>query len=176
MPGDAVVTRLQAEEAVNEAGLERLIRSREASARWRRTASVYTDIALARLILGEISGAESQMTQAETSLREGLGLAPMDPYGWMRLVQLRLARGAPASEIAAPLRPALRSGPHEDRRHAMLLLTVEAGLVAWHELEGAERVLIGEKVRAAWARDVPRTAAAAVRTGRADVLAGLLGF
>lgn len=175
-PGDRVLERLQAETAVNEADVERLVRSRKASAQWRQTASSHTELALGRLILGELEDGEFRPIQAEISLREGLGLAPMDPYGWMRLVQLRQESGAPAAEVAAPLRLALRSGPHEDRRHAMLLLMVEAGLMAWDELDGAERALIGEKARAAWARDVPRTAAAAVRTGRADVLAGLLGF
>ena len=175
-PGDSVLRRLQDEETVTEADLESLVRSREASARWRQTASAHTDLAMGRLILGELRDADRRQRQVEDSLREGLVLAPMDPYGWMRLAQVRLNRSAPAAEIAAPLRLSLRSGPHEDRRHAMLLLRVEAGLLVWEELDGPERALIGEKALAAWTRDVSGAAAAATRAGRADVMAHLLGF
>lgn len=179
LSGDSVFRRLQEEQAVGASDLQDFIRSREAAAQWRATPGVHKDIALGRLILGEFPDSPRRarnLAETEVSLTRGLGLAPMDPYGWMRLVQVRLARGAPVSEIAPPLRLALLSGPHEDRRHAMLLLTLEAGLAAWDELGDAERGLIGQKARAAWGRDARGTAGAAVRAGRSDVLAGLLGF
>ena len=179
LPGDAVFSRLQEEQAVGARDLRSFVRSRESAARWRTAAGFHKDIALGRLILGghlDPGRRDRNLTETEASLTTGLGLAPMDPYGWMRLVQVRLARGAPVSEIAPPLRLALRSGPHDDRRHAMLLLMVEAGLVAWDELDDAERRLIGQKAQAAWQRDARGTARAAVRAGNADVLAGVLGF
>ena len=179
LPGDSVFRRLQEEQAVGAPELRGFVRSREAAARWRETASLHNDIALGRLILGEFldpTRRARNLAESELSLTNGLGLAPMDPYGWMRLVQARSARGAPVSEIAQPLRLALRTGPHEDRRHAMLLLMVEAGLAAWDELDDDERGLIGQKARTAWGRDALGTAAAAVRAGRSVVLAGLLGF
>ena len=179
LPGDSVFSRLQEEQAVGAPELRGFVRSREAAAQWRATSGIHKDIALGRLILGEFldpPGRARNLAETEISLTKGLGLAPMDPYGWMRLAQVRSARGAPVSEIAAPLRLALRSGPHEDRRHAMLLLTVETGLAAWEELDDAERGLIGQKARMAWSRDARGTAGAAVRAGRSDVLAGLLGL
>ena len=100
----------------------------------------------------------------------------MNPYGWMRLVQVRTMRGAPAQDVAAPLRLALHSGPHEDRRDAMLLLTLEAGLRAWDDLDGAQRRLIADKAREAWRRDARAAAATAVRAGQTEQLARLLGF
>lgn len=179
MPGDAVLERLQEEQAVGEPALRRFVRSREAAAQWRSTAGAYTDMALGRLILAaapERRTPPPDFEETEALLARGLGLAPMNPYGWMRLVQVRTVRGAAAADVAPPLRLALRSGPHEDRRHAMLLLMVEAGLGAWRELNGPERRLIEAKARAAWARDPRRATAIAVRAGRADLLASLLGF
>ena len=177
VPGNDVLDRLQHEQTVGEYGVKRLVRSREAAGRWRQTASGSTELALGRLILHTFRGSDPDVpAHVEALLTQGLSLRPMDPYGWMRLTQVRLAQGAPTPEVASSLRLALLSGPHEDRRHAMLLLTVEAGLTVWDKLDGSDRALIGEKVRKAWSRDPRRTAAAAVRSGRTEVLADLLGL
>ncbi len=178
-PGDSMLRRLQNEEVLNETDLERLIRSREAAVLWRPTARRHTDIALGRMILGEyqtMGPADRSLMEVETELTKGLGSAPMNPYGWMRLVQARSALGAASSEKVSPLRLALRSGPHEDRRHSMLLLLVETGLETWSELQESERALIVEKARHSWNRDVRGTARAAIRADRADLLASMLGF
>lgn len=178
-PGDSILRQLRNEQSVGEDSLRRFVRSRESAAQWRRTAGAYTDIALGRLILGEYRDAgqrREELTEMEVLLTKGLGLAPMDPYGWMRLVQVRMALGAAASDIAPALQLALRSGPHEDRRHAMLLLMVEAGLLVWEELDTEERRLIDEKANVAWGRDARGAAGAAARAGRPDLLAGLLGY
>ena len=176
-PGDPVLSRLQDEEAANESGLRRLVQSREAAMRWRQTAGRHADIALGRLILGEFPGpdqTDDHLVEVETSLTRSLSLAPMNPYGWMRLVQARYACGAVPSDIAPPLRLALRSGPHEDRRHAMLLLMVETSLGVWDQLLDDERGLIADKARYSWNRDARGTARAAGRADRADLLADIL--
>ena len=177
--GDPVVRQIQDRRAVEAPALRALIRSREAAARWRRAGRAHTDIALARVLLidyADAAGRRENLALAETALGRGLALAPMNPYGWMRLVQVRTMRGAPAADISAPLRLALRSGPHEDRLDAMLLLMLEAGLKAWDDLDGAQRRLIADKAREAWRRDARAAAAAAVRAGRTEVLARLLGY
>ncbi len=177
--GNPVLDQLQDEEIVNESDLHHLIQSRESAKRWRHTASQHADIALGRLILGEFPDAgcsDDYLVEVETSLTRSLGLAPMNPYGWMRLVQVRYAREAAPSEIAPPLRLALRSGPHEDRRYYMLLLMLETGLGAWNQLHDDERDLIADKARHSWSRDARGTARVAVRAGRADLLADILGL
>ena len=177
--GNSVLRQIQDQGAVEAPALRGFIRSREAAAQWRRSARAYTDLALGRVLLTEYEDASRRrenLALAERALARGLGLAPMDPYGWMRLVQVRTMRGASAAEIAPPLRLALRSGPHEDRRDAMLLLTLEAGLRAWDELDGSQRRLIADKAREAWRRNARAAAAAAVRAGETERLASLLGF
>ena len=177
--GNPALRQIQDQRAVAAPALRGLVRSREAAARWRRAARTWTDIALGRVLLTEYGDAAQRrenLALAETALAKGLGLAPVDPYGWMRLVQVRTMRGAPAPDIAPPLRLALRSGPHEDRRDAMLLLTLEAGLRVWDDLDGSQQRLIADKAREAWRRDARAAAAAAVRAGQTERLARLLGF
>ncbi len=159
--------------------LRALVRSREAAVVWRPAGRMYTDIALARLMLAESGDAterDEQLALAETALAKGLGLSPMDPYGWMRLVQVRTMRGRPPEDIASPLRLALYSGPEEDRRDAILLLMLASGLRVWDDLNGHERRLIADKAKEAWRRNALATAAVAARVGETARLARLLGF
>lgn len=159
--------------------LRGLAHSLERAAERRERGRILTDIALARLMLAEHDGParrEDNLALAEAALAKGLGMAPMHPYGWMRLVQLRTIRGAPAPEVAAALRLALRSGPHENRRDALLLLSLEAGLRGWGQLDARQRGLIAGRAREAWRRDPAAAAAAAVRVGETARLARLLGF
>lgn len=178
-PGNSALRQIQGQGAVEAPALHGIIRSREAAARWRRDARAFTDLALGRVLLTGYEGASRRsenLALAEAALASGLGLAPMNPYGWMRLVQVRTMRGASAADISAPLRLALLSGPHEDRREAMLLLTLEAGLRVWGDLDRSHRQLIAYKAREAWRRNAPAAAAAAVRAGETERLARLLGF
>ena len=177
--GNPVLRQIQGQRAVEAPALREFVRSRESAAHWRRTGRTYTDIALGHVLLIEFADAtrhRENLALAEAALARGLGLAPMDHYGWMRLVHVRTLRGASAPDISAPLRLALRSGPHEDRRDALLLLTLEAGLRVWDDLDGSERRLIAVKAREAWRRDARAAAAAAVRAGHTERLARLLGF
>lgn len=177
--GDPVLRQIEERRAVDAPALREFIRSRESAARWRRTARTYTDIALGHVLLTEDANASQRrenLALAEAALARGLGLAPMDHYGWMRLVQVRTMHGASAPDVSAPLRLALLSGPHEDRRDAMLLLTLEAGLRVWDDLDGSERRLIEDKAREAWRRDARAAASTAVRAEKTQLLARLLGF
>lgn len=174
-PGNPVLKRLH-REAAGVPALRRLIRSREASLDWREKGRTWTDLALARMVLGErgaVAERDVQFALAEDALIEGLALAPMNPYGWMRLVRVRMAGGRPAGEIAPALSLALNSGPREDR---MLMLMVEAGLHAWRGLDGHDRALVAGKVRQAWSLDALQTAAVATRVGQAPLLARLVGL
>ena len=175
IPGNATLERLHRDVA-GAGALRGLIRSREASLEWREKGRTWTDLALARILLGERgtdSKRDAQLARAEDALARGLGLSPMNPHVWMRLVLVRMMSERPAAEIAPPLGLALATGPHEDRMDA---LAVEAGLLCWSELDAQDRDSVARRVREAWRRDAPGTAAVATRLGRAPLLARLVGL
>lgn len=174
-PGNAILQRLH-RDAAGVPALQRLIRSREASIGWREKGRTATDLALARMVLGERGAAaerDRQLALAEEALAKGLALAPMNPYGWMRLVLIRMGNGRPAAEIAPLLSLAVNSGPREDR---LLMPMVEAGLHVWNRLGRGDRNLVADRVRLAWRTDALRTAAAAARAGQTELLARLAGL
>ena len=177
--GDITAKRIQKERVVNESELRHLIRSLETASQWRKTADIYYELSLGYLILGNYIDSENHLKNldlVEEALNQGLVLAPMNPYGWMRLVQVRKKQGASVSEIARPLQLMIRSGSHETPRHAMLLLMIETGLQVWNELNDYERGIITQKAQAGWNRDPRGTARVAVRVERSDLLASLLGL
>lgn len=179
IPGNHVMKQLKNKQKVGKSELQRFIDSYEASATWKETAKTRTDIALGYLILVnylDLDHRSGSLLLADASLRRGLALAPMNPYGWMRLVQIRKARKAPLKNIADPFKISLKSGHHEDRHHEMLLLMVETGLEVWSQLGDEERTIISRKARKAWERDPRRTATLAVRIERSELLSTLLGF
>ena len=174
VPGNAVLERLH-HEAPAAPALRRLIRSREISMAWRETARAATDLALARMMLGERgAGAEPpgrQLALAEAELVKGLGLAPMNPYGWMRLVRVRMTLRHPGGEIAPALGLAIHTGPRETRLEP---LVVQAGLQVWSALGRGDRDRVGDRVRRAWRADALRASALAAGVGRTDLLARLV--
>ncbi|WP_446830494.1 hypothetical protein [Candidatus Foliamicus sp.] len=177
--GDPALRQIENGQSVTAPALRRFARSRQDAAAWRGAAANYKEAALGHLLLVEAGAAGSRddgLARAEAALIAGLRRAPMDPYGWMRLVQVRLLRSAPTAEFALPLKLALHSGPREDRNHGMLLLTLEAGLKVWDELDDRQRGLVTDKAREAWRRNALLAAAAADRAGRSDLMADLLGL
>lgn len=172
-PGHATLKRLY-HETPGAPALQRLVRSREASLRWRETGRAATDLALARMMLAEgLTGAEraGQIALAAEALVRGLGLAPMSPHGWMRLAWVGMAQLRPAGEVAPVLSLAVHTGPREER---MFPLAAQAGLHAWSSLDPGDRDLVADRIRRAWRTDALGTAAAAARLGQTALLARLV--
>lgn len=173
-PGNAILKRLSGE-TPGAPALRRLIRSREASLDWRETGRTAAELALARMMLAERGGAgvhgARETALAEAALVKGLGLAPMNPYGWVRLARVRTAQRRPAAEVAPVLGLAIHTGPREARlrRHV-----VEAGLYAWSALDRTGRGAVAARVREAWAADAQRTSALAAGVGRTGLLARIV--
>ena len=156
--------------------LRRLVRSRESSLRWRAKGRTATDLALARMLLAESAGDADRaelLAGAEDALAAGLGLAPMNPYGWIRLVHIGVSSRRAPAQIAPALGLAIHTGPRE---HRLDMRVVEAGLYAWSALDARDRELVAGRVRRAWAAAALDAVAAAARVGRTDRLAGLVGL
>ena len=171
-PGNAVLKRLH-HETPGALALRRVIRSRETSMVWRETARAATDLALARMMLSEHGAAPfgSPLALAEAELVKGLRLAPMNPYGWMRLVRVWTRLRRPDAEIAPALGLAIHTGPHEARLEP---LVVQAGLQLWGALDRDVRDRVADRVRRAWRTDALRTSALAAGVGRTNLLARLV--
>lgn len=172
-PSTPALKRLDTE-AVGAAALRAVLRSRERSLHWHERGRTWTDLGLARILQAERGAVPERDTHhglAERALVRGLALAPMNPYGWMRLVEERVALGRSAEDIVPAFTLALDTGPREDR---MLPITVEAGLHLWAALDRDDRDRVAGKVGQAWREDPLGTAAVARRGGQTALLARLV--
>ena len=172
-PNTPILKRLDTE-AVGAAALRVVVRSRELSLLWHERGRTWTDLGLAHMLLAERGAVPERDTHhglTERALLRGLALAPMNPYGWMRLVEGRMALGRSAEDIVPAFTLALDTGPREDR---MLPITVEAGLHLWTVLDRDDRDRVAGKVRQAWRQDPLGTAALARRGGQTTLLARLV--
>lgn len=104
------------------------------------------DLALAAGISPEER--QERLRRAAASLRAGLALAPLDPYGWADLALCLWLMGAPAAEAGHALERSLASGPAERSLIAFRLrlinalapaLTEEGRRAAAKEIELARR-------------------------------------
>ena len=174
IPGNAILKKVLRQELVPAQALEDLIRSREASVRWRKKGRTYTDLALARMMLGEQeapAARDGTFWHARDALTRGLAAAPTNPYAWMRLVLLRKTLASPTPEIARALSLALNTGARGGR---LLFPGVEVGLRAWNGLDAADRNLVADMVTRAWTRDPLPVVEMAREAGQLPLLARLL--
>ena len=174
LPGEAVLARLQDRKAVTAGELERLIRSRESALAWRQTGRLWTDLALARLMLLErrrVIRADVDLPPVREALRRGLMLAPANPYGWTRLATVESASGAAMDRLAAHVRMAILTGPYE---RPLLFARLELALAVWREAAGEDRRRIARQIRWAWCADRQAVLAAAERADAAEAVRSAL--
>jgi len=194
-------TLANADIRMDGSALRRFVDSGHASVAWHEQGRVYTDVALARLILASNATAaarNAELAHAEAALVQGLKLAPASRHGWLRLVQIRLAaadgstrsaggavsiqdaeRGGSLGDdavrdIARPLGLAFGFGALPPP--SSLFLAAEGSLVSWCLLDEARREFAGQSVSGAWRRDPLRTATIARRVGKTRLLAHLAGL
>ena len=172
--GEAVQARGQDRTPVTASELERLIRSREKALAWRETGRLWTDLALARLMLLErrrVIRADVDLAPVRDALRRGLMLAPANPYGWTRLAAVESASGAAMDRLAAHVRMAILTGPYE---RPLLFARLELALAVWPEASAEDRRRIAGQIRWAWCADRQSVLAAAGRAEAAEAVRSAL--
>jgi hypothetical protein len=135
-----------------------IIASEKQSIFWDESGRNWTDLALAQLLLAEEIGFDDEasgdlLTEARTSLKTGLALAPANPYAWTQLAYLEYKISGPSAALAVALKIAILTGPYT----ALLLFDrLELCFIAWPYFASDARALVFEQVRLAWADDPKR--------------------
>lgn len=111
------------------------------------------DIAALELALARRAGLASRegaarLEQVEAEAREGLSLAPGQPYAWVALVYAMIARGADRTTVAPAYRMAVGIAPYEP---ALVVQRVELGFAALARdaLDDDGRAVLDDQIRIA---------------------------
>ena len=94
-----------------------IIASEKQSIFWDESGRNWTDLALAQLLLAEEIGLDDEasrnlLSEARTSLKTGLALAPANPHAWTLLAYLEYKISGPSAALAAALKIAILTGPY----------------------------------------------------------------
>ncbi len=135
-----------------------IIASEKQSIFWDESGRNWTDLALAQLLLAEEIGLDDEasrnlLSEARTSLKTGLALAPANPYAWTQLAYLEYTISGPSAALAVALKIAILTGPYTAR---LLFDRLELCFIAWPYFASEARDLVFEQVRLAWADDPMR--------------------
>jgi hypothetical protein len=154
LPGNRVLALMQQGRAPSDKELELFIATRQKSLAWADEARARTDLALADLALAQrqIGGGpryQELVESAEQSLRQGLALAPANPFAWARLGFGELAAVEPGTRVAAALAMSIRSGRVEP---SLTFARLALCLIEWPDFPAADRALIEDQIRLAWSQ------------------------
>lgn len=98
----------------------------------------------------------------------GLHTRPLDAHGWARLAWERQRDGAPAREVAAAVVFSMRAAPTD---RPLLFARLPLAAAAWDGFTAAERTVVLDQARLAWAVDRRRARASAPGPQGARLLA-----
>lgn len=152
IPSGPVMIKLQLLQPVVSEELDTLIGSQRRALNWDSRGRTRTDLGLAHLLMADQRPRDDfrwreNMDEAIESLREGLALAPANPYAWTRLAyaETQLNGWSPAS-IAA-LRLAFITAPYEPR---LALSRLRLSFLAWPHMAPEDRRLVFQQIRHTW--------------------------
>ena len=150
--------KIQTEEPVLPEEFVLIIDSEKQSIFWGESGRNWTDLALAQLLLAEEIGDDDEasrdlLSEARTSLKTGLALAPANPYAWTRLAYVEYLISGPSAAVAAALQMAILTAPYTPH---LLFVRLELCFIVWPHFASEARDLVLQQVRLAWAEDPKR--------------------
>ena len=157
IPSGPVMIKLQLLQPVATEELNTLIESQHRGLNWDSRGRTRTDLGLARLLMADQrprddSQWQANMDEAIKSLREGLALAPANPYAWTRLAYAETQLNGWSPAAIAALRLAFVTAPYEPR---LVLSRLRLSFLAWPHMTPEDRRLVFQQISYAW-KDGPR--------------------
>jgi hypothetical protein len=157
IPSGPVMIKLQLLQPVTASELDMLVASQRSGLDWDSRGRTRTDLGLAYLLKADQRPHDDvqwrqDMGKAITSLREGLALAPANPYAWTRLAYAETQLNGWSPEAIAALRLAFVTAPYEPR---LALSRLRLSFLAWPHMTPEDRRLVFQQIRFAW-KNSPR--------------------
>lgn len=151
-PSGPILSKIQFQKPIQQNEVETLIASQESSLFWGETGRKWTDLGLAQLLMAEQMVSDkpvrqSYITVAIVSLQKGLGLAPANPFAWMRLAYAEVLKEGPSRATASALIMSMLTAPFEPR---LLFLRLELSFRTWSYFQSEDREMVFEQIRYAW--------------------------
>lgn len=167
LPGRPILSAIEQGKKVSAGELDTLVTAQQTASNWTRSGRVSTDFALAQLLRSEAAGFNSTngkvlLRDAHRALRQGLAVAPANPFAWLRLAYVEIADRGPSVNAANALQMSISSGEAEP---FLLVARLELCFRVWDRFDANWRKRIENQVRRVPVRDLGKLAVVARRTG-----------
>lgn len=176
MPSSAVLRNLQNQEPVGVEDLETVVRAQRRGLALVGDGRLATDLGLAELLIAERLPAEdpdvaARFGNATTALKDGLALAPGNPYAWARLAYAEARQQGWTPLALSSLRLALLTSPYDPR---LLWSRLRLGFLAWPYMPADDRDIVFQQIRWAFDENPKELARLAADADRVNVVRAAL--
>jgi hypothetical protein len=176
MPSASVLRSLQNQEPVGIDDLETVVRAQRRGLALVGDGRLATDLGLAELLIAERlpaddAGVAARFGNATSALRDGLALAPGNPYAWARLAYAEARQQGWTPLALSSLRLALLTSPYDPR---LLWSRLRLGFLAWPYMTPDDRDIVLQQIRWAFDENARELARLAVDADRVNVVRAAL--
>lgn len=176
IPSAAILRSLQNQEPVEIADLEKVVRGQQRGLSLVGDGRLATDLGLAELLIAERlpaddQGAPARFASATTALKDGLGMAPGNPYAWARLAYAEARQQGWTPLALSSLRLAFLTSPYDPR---LLWSRLRLGFLAWPYMQPDDRDIVLQQIRWAFDENPKELARLAADADRVNVVRAAL--
>lgn len=176
LPAASVLRSLQQQEPVSLEDLERAAAGQRRGLALVGDGRLATDLGLVELLIAERLPADdpavpTRFANAIAALKDGLALAPGNPYAWARLAYAEARQQGWTPLALASLRLALLTSPYDPR---LLWSRLRLGFLAWPYMSADDRDIVLQQIRWAFDENPGELARLAVDADRVNVVRAAL--
>lgn len=176
IPSAAILRSLQNQETVDIEDLENVVSGQRRGLSLVADGRLATDLGLAELLIAERLTSDdpavpTHFTNATNALKQGLALAPGNPYAWARLAYAEARQQGWTPLALSSLRLALLTSPYDPR---LLWSRLRLGFLAWPYMQPDDRDIVLQQIRWAYDENPKELARLAVDADRVNVVRAAL--
>lgn len=136
----------------------------------------YISLGLAKLLKSEFSGntpkeSKKLVASAKIDLEKGLAIAPLNPYGWMRLAHAIMRLEGPSHLVVNALKNSIQAAFYEPQ---IIHTRLEYCFLNWDYFTEVDREIVYQQLLNAWKLSSDKTFALAGSTKRVEIFRAAL--
>ena len=172
LPERQLLSDLHAGREINTAALEVLVTSQRRSSVWVDSGRIWSNVALAHLLMAEVdhlsaSDRQARLEQAAEFLETSLRLAPANPHDWTRRAYIQMLLVGPSQTGASAIIMSILTARYEPD---LMFARLQLCFISWSYFSHAEQNMVFEQIRLAWRQSPDQALVVAHREDRIDLL------
>jgi hypothetical protein len=172
LPERQLLSDIRAGSEIEAQALETLANSRRRASGWVDSGRIWSDLALAHLLMADVGKLSSKdrlshLRQADGFLEASLRLAPANPHDWTRRAYVGMLLRGPSQTGASALVMSMLTARYEPD---LMFARLQLCFISWRYFSLADQNLVFDQIRLAWRQSPDRVLDIARREDWTDIL------